>query len=114
MANETHNTTRATRRRVAAVLRLARDRPSEGAAPSPEGAVLAAELHQRLVTLIRLAETDRLVLACRYLLEMSEAETEAAMACARGTVKSRLSRALRWLRGSLSAEDQAALEASPA
>ena len=32
-------------------------------------------------------------MACRYLLDLSEAETAAALGCAPGTVKSRVSRA---------------------
>jgi RNA polymerase sigma-70 factor (ECF subfamily) len=38
------------------------------------------------------------VIACRYLLELSEAETAATLGVRRGTVKSRLSRALDKLR----------------
>ena len=38
------------------------------------------------------------MIACRYLLELSEAETAAALGCRRGTVKSRLSRAMERLR----------------
>jgi RNA polymerase sigma-70 factor (ECF subfamily) len=38
------------------------------------------------------------VLVCRYLLELSEDETSAALGVARGTVKSRTSRALERLR----------------
>ena len=41
-----------------------------------------------------------LVLACRYLLDLSEAETAAALGVRRGTVKSRTARALEQLRGS--------------
>ena len=37
-------------------------------------------------------------MACRYLLELSEAETAAALAIPAGTVKSRLHRGLRRLR----------------
>ncbi len=115
VANETHNVTRASRRRGAAVLRLAQHQPSGGTALSPEGAVVATEAHERLLAALnRLSETDRLVICCRYLLELSEAETAAAMACARGTVKSRLSRALRRLRALLPDQDRAALEASRA
>ena len=38
------------------------------------------------------------MLACRYLLELSEEETAAALGLRRGTVKSRTSRALERLR----------------
>ena len=39
------------------------------------------------------------MLGCRYLLELGEAETAAALGVRRGTVKSRTSRALARLRG---------------
>jgi RNA polymerase sigma factor (sigma-70 family) len=51
----------------------------------------------------RLDERDRVAIACRYFLDLSEAETAAALGVARGTVKSRLSRALDRLRGELQA-----------
>lgn len=46
-------------------------------------------------------DDDRLVIACRYLLDLSEEETASALGCPRGTVKSRLSRALGRLRAGL-------------
>jgi DNA-directed RNA polymerase specialized sigma24 family protein len=49
----------------------------------------------------RLGEADRQVIACRYFLELSEAEMAATLGCRRGTVKSRLSRALYRLRAAL-------------
>src|SRR5204862_191244 len=45
-------------------------------------------------------ELARRALACRYLLELDEAETAAALGVRRGTVKSRVSRALDRLRES--------------
>jgi RNA polymerase sigma-70 factor (ECF subfamily) len=48
-----------------------------------------------------LREEDRLVIAYRYFLDLSEAEMAAALDCPRGTVKSRLSRALERLRARL-------------
>ena len=57
-----------------------------------------------LAALAALGERDRAVIACRYLLDLSEAETAAALGCRRGTVKSRLSRALARLRDELAAE----------
>jgi RNA polymerase sigma-70 factor (ECF subfamily) len=49
---------------------------------------------------------DQEAIACRYFLELSEAEIAAALGCARGTVKSRLSRALGRLRGILTDEER--------
>ena len=49
----------------------------------------------------RLEEHHRLAIACRYFLELSEEETAAALGCRRGTVKSRLARALERLRADL-------------
>ena len=46
----------------------------------------------------RLREEERLVIACRFFLELSEEETAAALGVRLGTVKSRTSRALEHLR----------------
>ena len=51
-----------------------------------------------------LADDHRLAIACRYFLELSEEETAAALGVRRGTVKSRLSRALARLREELGEE----------
>ena len=62
--------------------------------------MLAGETRATLLAaLARLRDDDRLVLGCRYLLELSEAETAAALGVKAGTVKSRTSRALERLRG---------------
>ena len=53
------------------------------------------------VRLIRLDEGERLVVTCRYLLELSEAETAVALGIPAGTVKSRLHRGLHRLRDRL-------------
>ena len=98
VANEARNRRVSARRRERLALR-ARDVAPSGASTSPETAVLAAEARAELLGAIeRLPERDRLVIACRYLLELSEAETAAALGCRPGTVKSRLSRALDRLR----------------
>lgn len=95
VANEARNRRRSGGRHAALVLRAAREGGSEGAAPPPERALLASEEREALLrALDSLPERDRLVIACRYLLELSETETAAALGCRPGTVKSRLSRAL--------------------
>jgi len=96
VANEARNRRRSTGRRQALELRLVPD----GQAGSAETAVLAGETRSTLLAaLARLRDDDRLVLGCRYLLELSEAETAAALGVKSGTVKSRTSRALERLRG---------------
>jgi RNA polymerase sigma-70 factor (ECF subfamily) len=79
----------------------AEDRPGD-AVPSPEAALLAGELRRRLLEAVeRLSDEHRDAIACRYFLELSEDETAAALGVRRGTVKSRLSRALERLREEL-------------
>jgi RNA polymerase sigma-70 factor (ECF subfamily) len=65
----------------------------------PEAAALTSARHAELLRGIReLGWELREVVACRYLLELSEAETAAALRIPSGTVKSRLHRALTALR----------------
>jgi RNA polymerase sigma-70 factor (ECF subfamily) len=102
VANEARNRRRSAGRRDALALRIPEDRGADDAASSPEAAVLARERRVALLgALGRLAEPDREVIALRYLLQLSEAETAAALGVPGGTVKSRLSRALDRLRGAL-------------
>jgi RNA polymerase sigma factor (sigma-70 family) len=97
VANEARNRRRAAGRRTALSLRLPRGGER---APSAEAvAVAAGERTDLLGALGRLRVDDRLVLGCRYLLELSEAETAAALGVRVGTVKSRTARALGRLRG---------------
>ena len=99
VANEARNRARSSRRREGLALRLAEDRPSGDAAPSPEAAALQRERDEALLdAMAHLSEPDRQVITCRYLLDLSEAETADALGIRRGTVKSRLSRALARLR----------------
>jgi RNA polymerase sigma factor (sigma-70 family) len=101
VANEARNRRRSEGRRAALALRAAAEGSSGGAAPSPEGALLAGEDRERLLEAINgLREEERLVIACRYFLELSEEETAAALGIRLGTVKSRTSRALEHLRES--------------
>jgi RNA polymerase sigma factor (sigma-70 family) len=106
VANEARNRRRAAGRRTALALRAAQV-PSGEAAPSPEAALLDAERRGQLVAALeRLSESDREAITCRYFLDLSEAETAAALGVRRGTVKSRLSRALDRLRAELGEEER--------
>lgn len=99
VANEARNRRRSAGRRARLAL-LARAATASGdAAPSPEPALLAREERQRLLAALDgLPDDARDVLACRYLLDLSEEETAAALDLRRGTVKSRTARALERLR----------------
>jgi RNA polymerase sigma factor (sigma-70 family) len=104
VANEARNRRRSAGRRAGLALRAAEDRPLGDAAPSPESAVLATERRTQLIGAINaLRDDDREVIGARYFLELSEAETADALGIPRGTVKSRLSRALERLRAELAA-----------
>ena len=103
VANEARNRGRSARRRDGLVVRAAAT-ASGDAAPSPEAAALErADAELLAAALGRLPERDRLVVAYRYLFEMSEAETAEALDVRPGTVKSRLSRALARLRTEITA-----------
>jgi RNA polymerase sigma factor (sigma-70 family) len=99
VANEARNRRRSAGRRAALSLRAAADESSGGAAPSPEGVLVADEERDRLLAAVNeLREEERLVIACRFFLELSEEETATALDVRLGTVKSRTSRALEHLR----------------
>ena len=99
VVNAARNRRRGVGRRAGLALRVAQDRPSDGAAPSPEAAILAGERREELLAAIgMLREDDRLVLGLRWFAELREAEMAAVLDVPRGTVKSRLSRALVRLR----------------
>ena len=99
VANEARNRRRSAGRRAHLVARMAERESSGDAAPSPEASVLAAERRETLLAAVNeLPEQQRLAIACRYFLELSEEETAAALGVRRGTVKSRLARALERLR----------------
>jgi RNA polymerase sigma-70 factor (ECF subfamily) len=66
---------------------------------SPEALTIAGERRESLIAaLATLREEDRTILTFRYALDLTEADMAGALGVARGTVKSRLSRALGRLR----------------
>jgi RNA polymerase sigma factor (sigma-70 family) len=70
--------------------------------------VLLADRREALRgALARLEDRDREVVFLRFFLDLSEAETAAALGCRPGTVKSRLHRALERLRAHLEDDDAA-------
>ena len=103
--NESRNRARSAARRDALALRAAAERPPEDSDQSPEAALLAAERrHALLAAVERLREDDQLVIACRYFLGLSEAESAQVLGWRTGTLKSRLARALERLRVELGEE----------
>lgn len=108
VANEARNRRKGAARRAALALRAAAAAPQGVAVPSAEVAALMAEERARLLAALRdLREDDRRVVACRYFLELSEAEIATVLGIPRGTVKSRLARALGRLRAGLASDDTA-------
>ena len=109
VTNEARNRRRSADRRTGLALRAAEDRRLAGdAAPSPEAAALASEDRATLLAAVNeLGDGERLAVAYRYFLGLDEAETAAALGVARGTVKSRLSRALARLREALKVDQGA-------
>jgi RNA polymerase sigma-70 factor (ECF subfamily) len=99
VANEARNRRRASARRDALTLRATTESSSGEAAPSPEAALLDTERRELLLAAVDgLPEAQRLVISCRYFLDLSEEETAAVLGLRRGTVKSRTARALDRLR----------------
>ncbi|MDX6504875.1 MAG: hypothetical protein QOE29_2000 [Gaiellaceae bacterium] len=105
VANEAKNRLRSGGRRDALAQRLAARAPDSGdAAPSPEHALEHGERHAELLAALQtLSEEQRLTVGLRYFLDLPEDEVAAALGVRRGTVKSRLSRALEQLREEVSA-----------
>ena len=101
VGNEARNRRRARGRREGLAERaIAAVRGGGGSVvPAPELEALAGETQREVRTaLAGLDDAERLVVTCRYLLGLSEAETAAALGIPAGTVKSRLHRGLRRLR----------------
>jgi RNA polymerase sigma-70 factor (ECF subfamily) len=101
VANETSNLHRGSRRRRTLELRLAE---ADVDPVEPEREAVAADARARVLAAVNaMSYRDRQVLTCRYLLDLTEAETAEVLAWPRGSVKSRLSRALDKLRRALPA-----------
>jgi RNA polymerase sigma-70 factor (ECF subfamily) len=101
VVNEARNARRSGQRRRQLVERLRHDIPPR-VATSAEAVTLDADERRQLIAAVqRLPRRQREAIACRYFLELSEAETADVLGIARGTVKSRLSRALDALRADL-------------
>jgi len=110
VANEARNRRKSAARRTRLALRVAEDRPSGDAAPSPEAAVLEKEDRERLLEVVNeMREEDRTVIGCRYILGLSERETADTLGIPAGTVKSRLARSLQRLRTRLAESEAVAL-----
>ncbi|WP_116952803.1 RNA polymerase sigma factor [Jiangella endophytica] len=102
--NEARNATRAARRyRAAADRSFVLDGAAAAvAADDPAATALTTERRAELLAALRvLPEPQRRVVVCRYLLDLDEEETATVLGWPRGTVKSRLHRALRRLRTQL-------------
>jgi RNA polymerase sigma-70 factor (sigma-E family) len=76
------------------------ERPVRRGQSSPDTAEALGDSAALLSALCRLGPRQRAVIVLRYWMDMSEAETAAALNCSVGTVKSQASRALATLRGS--------------
>ncbi|WSM88290.1 sigma-70 family RNA polymerase sigma factor [Actinacidiphila glaucinigra] len=102
VANEARNAGRAARRLRSAVERNAVLEALPPAADDPESLAVSRERRTELLAAVRtLSEPHRLVVTCRYLLDLDEEETATVLGWPRGTVKSRLHRALARLRAVL-------------
>jgi RNA polymerase sigma-70 factor (ECF subfamily) len=100
--NEASNRRRSRGRRIGLAMRVAAEPVSGDAAPSPEAAIIEEEEARAALSAVdALPEKYRLVVACRFLLGLSEADTARTLGLAAGTVKSRTSRALARLRNEL-------------
>jgi RNA polymerase sigma-70 factor (ECF subfamily) len=108
VTNEARNRRRSAGRRARLSLQVAAEGQILPQPASPETAVVAAERREELLASVgELSEGERLVISYRYFLGLSEEETATTLGCARGTVKSRASRAIARLRKAMAREEDA-------
>ena len=106
VANEARNRRRAAGRRNTLALHAADEIRRTDPEQSVETAVLGYERNELLLAAVnRLPEEQRLVVVCRFILDLNEAETASVLGLRHGTVKSRLSRALDRLRQEVPRDD---------
>jgi RNA polymerase sigma-70 factor (ECF subfamily) len=101
VTNEARNRRRHAGRQAALALRAVEPEP-----PGVEESAGARADHERLMRIVGgLSEEHRLVIGYRYFLDLSEDETAEALGVPRGTVKSRLARALARLREQMEVDE---------
>jgi RNA polymerase sigma-70 factor (ECF subfamily) len=100
VTNEARNRRRRAGRQAALALRAVEPEPA-----GIEESTAARADHERVLRIVGgLSEEHRLVIGYRYFLDLSEEETAEALGVPRGTVKSRLARALERLREQMEVE----------
>ncbi|MGI8774644.1 MAG: RNA polymerase sigma factor [Actinomycetota bacterium] len=107
VVNEARNRLRSAARREGLQLRasVTSGRGPGDEAPSPEAAAITAEERASVLAAVNeLEPNDRLVIALRYWMELTEKEMSEILRCRPGTVKSRLARATARLRARMSEE----------
>lgn len=83
------------------------DQPAPLSTPSAEGGALAGEEHRRVVAALRtLPARQREALVLKFYLDLSEAETAAAMGVSAGSVKTHVHRGLATLQTTLGREEE--------
>jgi len=99
VANEAHDLRSAAQRRADLLSRASVQLPSASPPPSAEAAAFAEQRREAVLrALFELREDDRMVITYRYFFDLSEAEMADILGVARGTIKSRLARAIARLR----------------
>jgi RNA polymerase sigma factor (sigma-70 family) len=107
VANEARSHRRSLLRRDRATLRFVAELDAGASAPSVDETVISTSERRRLIAAIDgLPTPAREVITCRYLLDLTEAETATAINTPIGTVKSRTARALAALRDQLEGMEQ--------